>query len=532
MRRLPRSFAVSEARHSSSARRRPNGAVCLLCQRRARARPTQLATRSICTTPIRPDIGDRVTKWASDKIWKKPPSPRQDEDPENQAKHQLADEERERQHELQEGRPLDFDEEPVLTPEEKEEQERAREDAVDYERAKQQEDIDKYQDMVDTAYEHGGYEPSETWTGLEEVGGEKEEDTRDMEFVGFLPQRKLTVPEEITMALYRAAVEVHAAHALDIPLTEIPTPYADDLVNATKQARLEPKQDGNHLGFGALTFPSQEVEDSIMSYMRLAIPETHGTEIALPNFSAQEEDIAAKEDGEEAGEASKSGSESSSSSSDESSSDESSSEDEPSLDEAELPHQPIPTSTASVPQPEPYTVNTLRLDLSHIDASSPSWRSLSLANPDIRLGIYRRALQLTGQTIPDNILSTCGTVGDLIAQMVQHAKPTPKGLYDEMIATQTLREQIERGDLASEEEIVRGPEAAKTKVEQGENDESIKRKGKGKKENKDMVTLFDLPNVTFSGRRITPVDKEKQVGRWKVIEDELESRNLPVLGKG
>lgn len=31
-------------------------------------------------------------------------------------------------------------------------------------------------------------------------------------------------------------------------------------------------------------------------------------------------------------------------------------------------------------------------------------------------------------------------------------------------------------------------------------------------------------------RRETPVDKEKEVGRWKVIERELKARGLPVLG--
>jgi hypothetical protein len=43
--------------------------------------------------------------------------------------------------------------------------------------------------------------------------------------------------------------------------------------------------------------------------------------------------------------------------------------------------------------------------------------------------------------------------------------------------------------------------------------------------------LVSLPNVKIMGRRETPVDKEKAVGRWKVIEAELRSRGLPVLGR-
>lgn len=41
-----------------------------------------------------------------------------------------------------------------------------------------------------------------------------------------------------------------------------------------------------------------------------------------------------------------------------------------------------------------------------------------------------------------------------------------------------------------------------------------------------------LPNVKIHGRRVTPIDKEKTVGRWKVIEEELVKRDLPVTGKG
>ena len=43
--------------------------------------------------------------------------------------------------------------------------------------------------------------------------------------------------------------------------------------------------------------------------------------------------------------------------------------------------------------------------------------------------------------------------------------------------------------------------------------------------------LASLPNVTIMGRRETPVDREMAVGRWKIIEAELRSRGLPVLGR-
>lgn len=41
-----------------------------------------------------------------------------------------------------------------------------------------------------------------------------------------------------------------------------------------------------------------------------------------------------------------------------------------------------------------------------------------------------------------------------------------------------------------------------------------------------------LSNVRVFPRRVTPIDKEKMVGRWKVIVRELEKRELPVIGTG
>jgi hypothetical protein len=41
---------------------------------------------------------------------------------------------------------------------------------------------------------------------------------------------------------------------------------------------------------------------------------------------------------------------------------------------------------------------------------------------------------------------------------------------------------------------------------------------------------FDLPNVTVHQVRQTPIHKHKEVGRWKVIEEELINRGLPVTG--
>lgn len=42
--------------------------------------------------------------------------------------------------------------------------------------------------------------------------------------------------------------------------------------------------------------------------------------------------------------------------------------------------------------------------------------------------------------------------------------------------------------------------------------------------------LMNIPNVSIYAKRVTPIDKHKSVGRWKVIEQKLTERGLPVTG--
>ena len=86
-------------------------------------------------------------------------------------------------------------------------------------------------------------------------------------------------------------------------------------------------------------------------------------------------------------------------------------------------------------------------------------------------------MQLTGHRIPDVALQDINSAKSLFGQLV--TKPKPKKLAERL----TLNEQ-----------------------------------------------LLELPNVQLRQRRWTPIDKEKEVGRWKVIERELKSRDLPVTG--
>ncbi|RMY64088.1 hypothetical protein D0862_15328 [Hortaea werneckii] len=98
-----------------------------------------------------------------------------------------------------------------------------------------------------------------------------------------------------------------------------------------------------------------------------------------------------------------------------------------------------------------------------------------ISNPQL----LKRILQLTSHRLPDHALSTSTTLADLWSHFA--IPPVPKKL-------------------------------AHTKPLQK------------------LATNAHTPNVTVHTRRQTPIDREKNVGRWKVIEEELVQRGLPVTG--
>ena len=86
-------------------------------------------------------------------------------------------------------------------------------------------------------------------------------------------------------------------------------------------------------------------------------------------------------------------------------------------------------------------------------------------------------MQLTGKRIPDPVIASLNSPKHLLNYLVE--KPNPKKLADRLLS---------------------------------------------------RAELTTSPNVQIYDRRYTPVDKEKEVGRWKVIEKELQRRGLPVTG--
>jgi hypothetical protein len=106
--------------------------------------------------------------------------------------------------------------------------------------------------------------------------------------------------------------------------------------------------------------------------------------------------------------------------------------------------------------------------------------------------LSKRLTQLTGFRISDPHLNTSHTLGDLYGNLVAASKPKPTKLYDMV----QLESQLHQNK---------------------------KRPG--------MEQLRTLPNVQMHPRKISPMDKDKQVGRWKVIEYALAERELPIMTK-
>ncbi|KAF2167057.1 hypothetical protein M409DRAFT_22493 [Zasmidium cellare ATCC 36951] len=104
------------------------------------------------------------------------------------------------------------------------------------------------------------------------------------------------------------------------------------------------------------------------------------------------------------------------------------------------------------------------------------WMAFGLEDSNMKLAILKRAMQLTGKRIPDPALSNVRTLTDLYNALMIKEKP---------------------------KKLTQDPK---------------------------LEPLKAMGNVQVHATRRTPVHKDKEVGRWKIIEDELKLRNLPVFG--
>lgn len=120
---------------------------------------------------------------------------------------------------------------------------------------------------------------------------------------------------------------------------------------------------------------------------------------------------------------------------------------------------------------------------------------------------------------------------NFIDLLTQSAKPKPKKLAEILVAKQRkaldFANQSRLLARAQEEQPLQqqiSVESANRATEE-ETERTLK-----KKQQKRFQPLG--PNVMILPRKVSEVDKEMEVGRWKVIERELIARGLPVMPKG
>ncbi|EMC93038.1 hypothetical protein BAUCODRAFT_37960 [Baudoinia panamericana UAMH 10762] len=117
------------------------------------------------------------------------------------------------------------------------------------------------------------------------------------------------------------------------------------------------------------------------------------------------------------------------------------------------------------------------LDATRNVSPARGWMEAPLKDANIKMALYKRILQLTGKRIPDPVISTSTTIADLYNHLRTKDKPA---------------------------KLFQSPQIQRLKV--------------------------IAPNVAVYSNRRTPIHKEKELGRWKVIEEELVRRDLPVKG--
>ncbi|KAF2426307.1 hypothetical protein EJ08DRAFT_681342 [Tothia fuscella] len=110
-------------------------------------------------------------------------------------------------------------------------------------------------------------------------------------------------------------------------------------------------------------------------------------------------------------------------------------------------------------------------------ANSALFNRISILDPELKFALYKRTHQRTGILLSDAALSKANTLGALLE--ILQSRPPAKKLADEA---------------------------------------------------RFNAALGQLPNVEVSKKRVGIVKKEQKVGRWKIIEQELLDRGLPVHG--
>ncbi|OQV01527.1 hypothetical protein CLAIMM_06868 [Cladophialophora immunda] len=180
---------------------------------------------------------------------------------------------------------------------------------------------------------------------------------------------------------------------------------------------------------------------------------------------------------------------------------------------------------SEAPRPESERQEEIELSIPEVEEQL-SGAKFNFSDP-LTFVVMKRFSQLTSHRVPDPLLNTVlrgsKPLTTFIDLLTQTAKPKPKRFAELLLAKQKkaldfaarekLRAEIEETPLSDQtEKAVSGQSEAPTQ--------------KVKKQRQRFQPLG--PNVMIFPRRETEVDREMEVGRWKVIKRELEDRGLPV----
>lgn len=373
--------------------------------------------------------------------------------------------------------------------------EEARADAQEYEARRRQDEQNAFQQAVEDATEQH-YLKASNWDGMEMVGGEKEWPHGERRhFQGFLPAAKITEPYQIRLAIHRATIEVYSAQSSGRSVKELPDVSPEDLAGSEVAfVDMKPSPDGSSV---ELRFPNEGVRQSI-------IGGSAEGDYASQNIRVRNASDPAEGEPENFLESSLS----------------------PEGGEKQTPEDAVrdedaPHARKLVEETSETVPNAVSTEASHMSTRRATfdrqWSNVSISHPFVKLAVMRRVTQLTGHVFPDTIIQSASTIGDLSRHLIKLAQK-PKTLYEELVGpapaaeSKSLLEELLGEDSVTE---TRGNALLNLTFVPGQ------RKG----------PLTGLPNVVVSGKRVTPIDKEKAVGRWKVIEAELDRRRLPVIGR-
>ncbi|KIW86902.1 uncharacterized protein Z519_12524 [Cladophialophora bantiana CBS 173.52] len=178
------------------------------------------------------------------------------------------------------------------------------------------------------------------------------------------------------------------------------------------------------------------------------------------------------------------------------------------------------------PRPESQRQEEIELSIPEVEEQLADAK-FDFSDP-LTFSIVKRFSQLTSHRVPDPLLNTVlrgsKPLTTFVDLLTQTAKPKPK-----RFAELLLSKQKKALDFAAREQL-RAEAEGTPFSDQAEEAISGQSKNPTQKKAKKQRQKFQPlgPNVMIFPRRETQVDREMEVGRWKVIKRELEDRGLPV----